>query len=120
MTKKRLVWLDALKGIGILSIMRLHMVAPMEYLQSLLYVGAVSMFFIAAGFNYRNPDNIKCSLKQKAKRLLIPYFFWSLFLLLVEHDFSVDSLRYIVGILYARMSIFPDGNSLLVIGNAPM
>ena len=52
-SQKRLVWLDAMKGIGILSIMRVHMLEPMEYLQSLIYVGAVAMFFIVAGLFIR-------------------------------------------------------------------
>ena len=56
-TQKRLVWLDALKGIGILSIMRVHMLGPMEYIQSMVFIGAVAMFFLVAGFNFRYSSN---------------------------------------------------------------
>ena len=56
--KTRLLWLDALKGIGILSIMRVHMMAPMELLQSVVYVGAVAMFFVLAGFHMKRPVSL--------------------------------------------------------------
>jgi len=119
--KQRLVWLDALKGIGILSIMRIHMAQPMELLQSVIYVGAVSMFFVSAGFNFKVTDDAKTAMSNKAKRLLIPYFAYSLLLVLVEHHPTIEQ---IIGIFYARMSLFQGQNenniSFLVIGNAPM
>lgn len=122
--KKRLIWLDALKGVGILSIMRVHMLAPMELLQSIIYVGAVSMFFVAAGFNFKYPLNTKEAIKNKFNRLLIPYFFYSFLLLLIEHHFNKDTLIQFIGIFYGRMALYQgnvDNNiSFLVIGNGPM
>lgn len=122
--KKRLIWLDALKGVGILSIMRVHMLAPMELLQSVIYVGAVSMFFVAAGFNFKPPQNALQAIKNKAKRLLIPYFVYSFLLLLIEHRLTKETIIQVIGIFYGRMALYQgivEGNvSFLLIGNAPM
>ena len=123
-TQKRLVWLDALKGIGILSIMRVHMLGPMEYIQSMVFIGAVAMFFIAAGFNFRYSSNPAEDIVKKAKRLLLPYFIYSLILLLLEHRMNHNTLIQLIGIVYARMQLYhntTEGNiSFLTIGNAPM
>ena len=119
--KQRLVWLDALKGIGILSIMRIHMIAPMELLQSIIYVGAVSMFFVCAGFNFHTSGNARNLLISKAKRLLIPYFFYSIILIILEHRIDFSTISQVFGILYARMSIYRgSAEGYLLIGNAPM
>lgn len=119
--KKRLTWLDALKGIGILSIMRVHMMAPQETVQSIIYSGAVAMFFVCAGFNFREAPNVHDAIVCKAKRLLIPYLLYSIFLLIVEHR---PTWEQIVGILYARMNLWQgnvdDNFSFMLIGNAPM
>ena len=121
---KRMDWLDALKGVGILSIMRIHMLAPMELLQSVIYVGAVSMFFVAAGFNLKYPENTNEAIKNKLKRLLIPYFFYSFLLLLIEHRLTKDTVTHVIGIFYGRMALFQgnvdDNIFFLLIGNAPM
>lgn len=123
-SNKRLLWLDALKGLGILSVMRVHMLPPMEKLQSIVYVGAVAMFFVVAGFNLKCPESIGASLSSKAKRLLVPYFFYSVLLLLLEHRIDGNTLVHIVGVFYARMHFFSiadnDSMALLVLGNAPM
>lgn len=122
--KERLTWLDALKGIGILSIMRVHILGPKDLLQSLLYVGAVAMFFIAAGFNLKSPQDTKAAIRKKFLRLLVPYFFYSFVLLIIEHRLNFNTLIQILGVFYGRMSLFRenvDGNiSFLLIGNAPM
>lgn len=119
--KVRLSWLDALKGVGILSIMRIHMVVPMELLQSILYVGAVAMFFVSAGFNFKYPINVKDAVVLKAKRLLIPYLFYSLLLMVVEHRPTIEQIE---GVFYGRMSLYqgahPGNITFLLIGNAPM
>lgn len=122
--KPRLLWLDALKGIGILSIMRVHMMAPIELLQSVIYVGAVAMFFVLAGFHLKRPENLLPALRGKALRLLIPYFLYSALLLCVEHRLDSQTLVQMLGVFYARMQLFVPGTadnvSFLVIGNAPM
>lgn len=120
-----MVWLDALKGIGILSIMRIHMVHPMEWIQSLFYVGAVSMFFVASGITFKNPFHIYDAIKQKTRRLLLPYFFWSAVLLVIEHKMKTQNLTHdVLGVLYGRMRLLnttsTDNTAFLTIGNAPM
>lgn len=122
--KKRLIWLDALKGIGILSIMRVHILGPKDMLQSILYIGAVSMFFVAAGYNFKRPQDTKAAIHHKFLRLLVPYFFYSFVLLLIEHRLTFNTLIQILGIFYGRMSLFreniDENVTFLVIGNAPM
>ena len=118
---QRLVWLDALKGVGILSIMRIHMLQPMELIQSIVYVGAVAMFFVSAGFNLNIAGNKNGLICRKAKRLLIPYLAYSILLLIIEHH---PTWAQLLGILYGRMSLYktsvPDNIPFLIIGNAPM
>jgi len=119
--KERLLWLDALKGIGILSIMRVHMLAPMEWIQNLLFTGAVTMFFVIAGLHLKLEISTAEALKGKAWRLLFPYFVYSLLLYLLYHQFTRESLTYFLGIFYGRFSIYPDGSvPLMLIGNPPL
>ena len=104
--------------------MRVHILGPKDLLQSLLYVGAVAMFFIVAGFNLKKPQDTKAAIRNKFLRLLVPYFLYSFVLLIIEHRLTFDTLIQIMGIFYGRMSLFRenvDGNtSFLLIGNAPM
>lgn len=124
--RQRILWLDALKGIGILAIMRIHMLAPIESVESVIYVGAVAMFFIIAGFNLRVGTGDGRSISKKAKRLLIPYFFYSFMLLVAETLSNGFEWRYLLGIFYARMQLFAasymggQNVTFLVIGNGPM
>lgn len=100
------------------------MLPPMEWIQNLLFMGAVAMFFVVAGINLKMEINAKDALNAKAMRLLIPYCIYSLLLFIIEHDFTRNGLTQFIGILYARMPLYRaanDGNIMFMkIGNAPL
>lgn len=79
-TYRRIVWLDALKGIGILLVIFSHTELKIADCQ-FITAGYIQLFFIAAGFTIR--PNIKTSLllKKKSSRLLVPYFVYGIFIL---------------------------------------
>ena len=90
------------------------MLGPMEYIQSMVFIGAVAMFFLVAGFNFRYSSNPAEDIVNKAKRLLLPYFIYSLLLLLLEHRMNHNTLIQLIGIIYARMQLYhntTEGNS---------
>ena len=104
---QRLVWLDVLKGWGILFIVLGHIVGAGAFLSDgavqgicthafkYFYAFHVPLFFFVAGLTFR-----KCAwlgfIKGKAMRLLVPYFVFGLFSLVVYwllHDVGNTLLR---------------------------
>lgn len=77
MEKQRLVWLDALKGIGMLLIILVHSelyVPGKRY----LVAGFIPLFFIATGYTFPFRDSIRQIALKRSKRLLIPYFVYGI------------------------------------------
>lgn len=69
---RRILWLDALKGYGILVVMLSHLTGDTPLLRY-LFAGYMPLFWMASG--YVDTKNLSWGvLRQKAKRLLIPYF----------------------------------------------
>ena len=80
--KERILWIDAIKGVGIMMVMTSHMLSiPYDWV---LYVGFIPFFFFVSGYTYKQKDNIKTLIVDKSKRLLIPYFVYSVFALIVD------------------------------------
>lgn len=75
---RRMLWIDILKGIGILSIMYAH---TTNYAGVFIY--AVPLFFIISGFLHHPTDDFNHFFLKSAKRMLLPYlaffFIFSLF-----------------------------------------
>ena len=122
MTKERLDYIDIAKGIGIILVVLSHTVYP----ESMYYTSAffVPVFFFCAGYtsSFKKDVSLKDNFTRHAVKLLKPYLFFNILLLLYFHDFS---LRAIVGILYSRYCLYPfDTDSdichLFTIGNYPM
>lgn len=104
---KRLEWLDAIKGIGILLIMACH-TGLLPRISFLFTAGYISIFFVASGYTYKAKDSFREEISKRCKRLLVPYFFWvslSLVLLYVL-NIKQNFLAGIYGMLYSRYSLY--------------
>ena len=128
--KERIIWIDSVKGIGILLIMLVHMNAAPEFVNYLV-PGYVSMFFVASGITLKLRNDIRQDIVRKAKRILIPYFFYGLSIVLITVIVSIlmhkapDIMRRIFGIFYSRRCIevggnVPENQLLLPGGCAPL
>ena len=118
-TKKRLDWIDAVKGLGIILIVLSHCGIINSYIQHVmlfLTAGYVSMFFVLAGYNSKEED-ILPAVKKKFKRLIIPYITYGalailLFCLLdiARGGFSGHRLlRDFCALFYSRYSLYKLG-----------
>lgn len=107
MEKKRLAWLDALKGIGILLVMASHADLRLTWLRYIT-AGFIPLFFIASGFTFSLREETVCEMVgKKAKRLLLPYFVYGSFFIMsfciLRGDMGGVILRFL-GLLYGRFS----------------
>ena len=104
----RLLWIDQLKGIGIILMIYAHNFPFLEYY---IYTFHMPLFFFVAGIFHPKEFN-KDKIIRRAKSILIPYFVWSFFLFLfwfligrnygdsVNHKYSI--LKNFIGIFYAQ------------------
>lgn len=78
--KKRITWIDVLKGLGMILVMFAHASLPSE-IRKYIYTFHLPLFFCITGFLFstKKYDNVTQFLKAKFKSLLIPYFIFSLF-----------------------------------------
>lgn len=122
---KREVWIDIVKIIASLFVLLNHLEVKIPVVSQFGGMFYVPVFFVAAGYTMRPYDApYRDFVKKKAKRLLIPYFLYSLFLLLVFTVKDGFSLQSLAGIFYARNCIYPLGTMenpvLMNITNSPM
>lgn len=125
----RCVWLDVLKGWGILFIVLGHIVGAGSHLAlsdyrgffdaayKYFYAFHVPLFFCAAGMTFRKKA-WGTFLYAKWKRLLVPYFFWglvSIFAYYFIRDVADGSLRTfdMTGYYTGKTAPFPLGKTLL-------
>ena len=74
---KRIDWIDAAKGIGIIAVVVGHVVEPTGYLARTLYSFHMPLFFVISGylFNFeKNDADLPKTIKTKFHHLMIPYF----------------------------------------------
>ena len=115
--KKRVLWLDMAKAAGILVVLLVHTgksFGPVSFFGGMFYM---PVFFVLAGmtFRWKPEERFLDFAKKKAKRLLVPYFGYNLFLFLfffVKNDLLTGqvgkgSLFPLLGILYSRNCLFP-------------
>ena len=82
--KARIIELDYLKGIGIFLVVLGHTILLQNALSTkyvilarFIYSFHMPLFFIASGIISGLQRNLQCNIVKTAKKLLIPYFFWS-------------------------------------------
>ncbi len=121
-TSKRVSWVDSWKGILIFLVVMGHVVGALchyvspaarpsqVYLYKLIYLFHMPAFFVVAGYligssrTFNKGDSSICLfLRRKSKRLLVPYFFWSITSALVyilASRYMQSSMDYSTGSYY--------------------
>lgn len=122
MEKSRLLYIDIVKGFGILLVVCSHTNAHDLMMWAVGFF--VPIFYFCSGYmtTYSSTkDSITQIMKKRAMKLLNPYLFFNLLLLLYFRRWSISGLY---GVLYSRYCIFPldsENNYLMFIwGNYPM
>ncbi len=122
MARSRLLYIDIAKGIGITLVVCSHTEAHDLMMWSVGFF--VPIFYFCSGYMTSNTSanyTISQIMIKRAKKLLIPYFFFNLLLLLYSRGWSMPGLY---GILYSRYCFFPLGadqnHYFFLWGNYPM
>lgn len=122
MEKQRLLFIDIAKGIGIVLVVCSHTQAHDLMIWSVGFF--VPIFYFCSGYmaSYSSANNsISQKMKKRTRKLLIPYIFFNLLLLLYYRRWSINGLY---GILYSRYCFFPLGSAnncvFFIWGNYPM
>jgi len=133
MEKKRVLFMDIAKAIGILIVLLVHAelhLGPVTFFGGMFYM---PVFFVLAGmtFSYRPEEKLSVFLKKKAKRLLLPYLGYNGFLFtfffvkdsMLSGQLTGKSFFPLLGILYSRNCLLPMGQEnnvfFMQILNAP-
>lgn len=111
---KRIVWLDAVKGFGILLVMLSHAIDVGE-MGTYLFSSFIPLFFIASGCITKSEPT--CTfIKKKTRRLLIPYFFYGVLSVLFFDVIKTGAgyrggmVSEWIGLLYSRFCFLPFGS----------
>lgn len=113
--KKRIVWIDQLRGLAFYFVVLGHMIVP-ENLEIWIYSFHMPLFFIISGFNL-NVDKMyktdfKVYISHLAKRMLVPYLWLQLLALglkylfyLLIHGREIRISAYLSGIFVGNSFI---------------
>ena len=120
-TKSRLEFVDIAKGIGIMIVCFGHSGAE-DVVISWIGGFIVPLFFILSGYMYKDKGiPVGKDLYNKGKKLLKPYLFFSVVLLLIYKRFAWND---IVGVFYSRYCLYtyhaPDNIFFMKATNSPM
>ncbi len=80
--KKRLEYIDQAKGVGMFFIVLGHISSIYGPISMFGTFFKISIFFVISG--YLHAENGDFSIAKKTKQFLIPYYFWSFVVLLIE------------------------------------
>lgn len=115
MSHNRIAWIDFVKFLGILFVLMNHAELKIPVISRFGGLFYVPVFFVLAGFTYQHREEPLISfIKRKAKRLLLPYFGYNIFLYLffllkdyiIPGKFTSQALMPLVGILYSRNCLY--------------
>lgn len=112
---KRKMWIDVMKGWIILLVLIVHS-GGIPFVGHWLTAYYMQLFFILAGYTL-HINNTEGFVKGKAKRLLLPYCFYSVIAVIVvsSEQFLLQTLTVkqfflnIFGVIYSRYCLFPYG-----------
>jgi len=118
---QRLNYIDIAKGIGIILVVLSHT----DYSDIVHYTMAfyVPIFFFCSGYTTSISTNIsfKENFKKHAMKLLKPYLFFTIILLIIFRQFYLQGF---VGIFYSRYCLYPFGSPeiyrFFINGNYPL
>lgn len=111
----RIAWIDFAKFLGILFVLMNHAELKIPVISRFGGLFYVPIFFVLAGLTYQHKEESMTSfIKRKAKRLLLPYFGYNIFLYLffllkdyiIPGKFTWQALMPLVGILYSRNCLY--------------
>jgi len=121
---ERSIWIDHLKGLGIIFIIFGHSISCPDFLINYFFSFHVPLFFFIAGINFNKTllEDFNLFLKKRIMRLLIPYIFFNLlsygFWIIRIKFFNIPQevpiLRPLLGILYGN------GHNKWLIHNEPL
>lgn len=123
--KKRIEYLDSVKGITRLLIILVHTSVlvgghPANYWLLCTENFRIPVYWIAAGYTSR----VNFSLRRNFKRIIIPYFILSAISLIFCAIFTPSKISWgaVLGIFYSRSSLYPDFSQphILYMTNGPL
>lgn len=111
--QKRCDYIDVMRGIGIFSVVFVHIARPTSNPQLILWIQSFYMplFFFISGMVHKGTVDFVDFTKKKFKTIMIPYYFWSilcfLYWALLERRFraaesQIDIIDGILGIVDGR------------------
>lgn len=126
-SKSRIQWVDSIKGLGMLLVMISHLGLNFWW-QKYACACYMAMFFVISGYTYKNKYEIREYLADRAKRLLIPWFFYGTFLVFIVGIILRYPVKKIllneIKHLYSRYCFFPYGIEpniyFMKSGNSPL
>lgn len=104
-TQNREIWIDVLKGVGILLVLLGHCNTPFD---KYIYGFHMPLFFLISGYLFKSKKPIIPYFRKLLKRYIVPYFvlaFCMLVIVMVTQKKYALILHYIIGILYSRGSM---------------
>lgn len=117
MEKKRIVWMDIAKALGMLVVLLVHSGREFGWVTFFGGMFYMPVFFVLAGmtFSYRPEEDFLVFLKKKERRLLVPYFAYNAFLFVIYFLREVlaggqigrETFFPLVGIMYSRYCFLP-------------
>lgn len=133
MEKKRIAWMDMAKALGILMVLINHAELDLGVVNWLGGMFYMPIFFVLAGmtFSVKEGESLGQFALRKARRLLVPYVAYNLFLFafffckdsLLTGQVTGDSFFPLLGMLYSRNCLYPMGTEnnvqFMTVLNAP-
>ena len=108
----RELWLDIAKCFGIVLVVLSHTTIRIPIVSFLGGMFFIPVFFVAAGYTYRNKGMTLCAfVMDKAKRLLIPYFVCNVILVGYFTMMGGLSKPALLGIFYSRSMLMAPGST---------
>ena len=116
---KRLDYVDIGKSISLFLVIFSH--CEGRIISKYYTIAFISLFFFLSGYTFRKKERIFDDITKKAKRLLIPYFIFTILLILLYNDSFFNIFNAFVNACYSRYCLYPLGTSnniyFLVSGN---
>ena len=119
-----LKWINVAKGICIIAVILGHM--GQSNINNIVFAFHLTVFFILSGYTLKNNKLDNIYISKKFRRLMIPYFITSLFIifadmllnLITKHDYTIYSISSILAndlirVFFASGSITTFGQILL-------
>lgn len=121
--KQRLNYIDIAKGLGIILVVLSHIRNSDVVNYALSFY--VTIFFFCSGYTTsyspQGDPGMMAQFKRHAIKLLKPYVFFSILLVLISGEIYLQGL---IGIVYSRYSLYPlsnpDIHHFLIYGNYPL